>query len=105
MGIYKNEESESILNASNLKNGEKLSVSIRKYPVIIVRTLTGEVYEMKLRDLDQTVLKLKVNVHNVVGCSVDRQRLIFAGKVLDDDVKLNHYGIRDKYTLHMVELR
>ena len=67
-----------------------------------VKTLDSNTHHVSVVDSD-TVTELKRKVCDQTGVDVDRQRLIFQGKVLKDDKNVNFYAIRDGMTIHMVE--
>jgi hypothetical protein len=48
------------------------------------------------------VTSLKELLQNTEGIPIDQQRLVFAGKQLDDDKTLGDYSIQDESTVHMV---
>ncbi|KAJ2140223.1 hypothetical protein IW136_002680 [Coemansia sp. RSA 678] len=55
-------------------------------------------------ELSQTVLDLKTKIANELDDTpVDRQRLIYAGRILKDEDKLEVYKIAEGNTIHMVK--
>jgi ubiquitin len=66
-----------------------------------VKTLTGKVIVLAVKPAD-TVLSVKQQVTDKEGIPADQQRLIYAGKQLEDGKTLVDYGIADKATVHLV---
>lgn len=54
-------------------------------------------------DVSSTVLVLKQKIEAKLNVAADRQRLIYKGRVLKDDVTLEFYGIQHEHTVHMVK--
>jgi ubiquilin len=48
------------------------------------------------------ITELKERVAAVSSVDVDKQRLIFRGKVLKDENKLSDFGLEDNDTLHLI---
>ena len=66
-----------------------------------VKTLTGKTVTLEQTGL-QTIADLKRNIQEKEGIPPDQQRLVFAGRQLEDKRTLNDYKIRDACTVHMV---
>ncbi|CAG8629457.1 5204_t:CDS:2, partial [Acaulospora colombiana] len=53
-------------------------------------------------DNNATVLQLKEKICHLLGYGIPCQRIIFAGKQLDDDRSLSSYNIQNSSTVHLV---
>jgi len=70
---------------------------------IIVEVITGKTFKIEGASISSnTVLEFKNRIVDREGIPPDQQRLVFAGKELEDDHTLGHYGIYSGAVLHLV---
>ncbi|KAL0048365.1 hypothetical protein WJX82_001722 [Trebouxia sp. C0006] len=67
-----------------------------------VKTMQPATYELRI-PLTATVGNLKQLLVDKASIPQDRQRIIYKGRVLDNDQQLQAHGVQEGHTLHLVE--
>ena len=102
LSYYNGIKNEPYLNLLLKEPSGGSSKSSTAGPQILVKTLAGRIITIEVKDGD-TVGNLKQKLHYQGEVPPNQQRIIFAGKELEDDHPLSNPNLRSVANLHMVE--
>ncbi len=92
---------EKVLINAGIKDGDTIELRKRNTMQIFQNSLTGMTYTLNVEPSDSIKL-YKILCYYRIGILLDQQRIIFAGKQLEDNRTFADYNIRKESTLHFV---
>ena len=87
---------QEITHAEMLQN---LRVPTNDVFQLFFKTLYGKTITLKVK-LSDTILNVKEKIYHAEGIPIDEQRLIYAGRELEDGRTLSEYNVKEGSVFH-----
>ena len=67
-----------------------------------MQSITGHKFHILVNPKIHTVRDTKIMIFESEGIKIEQQRLIFGGRLLDDEKSLSTYSIQENQTIHLI---